>query len=41
MAVTVLNRKNSEDNGAEPEKIAALKALNRKNSGVNSVEPEN
>ena len=35
------NRKKSEVNGAEQEKIAALKALNRKNNGVNSVEPKN
>ena len=34
------NRKNSEVNGADLEKIAALEALDRKDSGVNSVEPE-
>ena len=34
------NRKNSEVNGAELEKIAALEALDRKDIGVNSVEPE-
>ena len=34
------NRKNSEVNGAEQEKIAALKALSRKNSGVNGSEAE-
>ena len=34
------NRKNSEVNGAELEKIAALEALDRKDIGVNNVEPE-
>ena len=40
-ALTAVNWRKSGSNGAEPEKIAALKALNRTNIGIKSVETEN
>ena len=40
MTLTALNRKNSDVNGVEPEKIGASTAFNGKNSGANGIEPE-